>query len=124
MLSVAGLTRRFGEQLALDDVMEKPIWSLSRGYRQRLALAQALVHDPEIVILDEPANGLDPRQVIELRSLIRELAQTRTVVMSSHTLSEVQKTADRVAVLLQGNLLGVRATADTPDLEQWFLSLA
>ena len=75
------------------------------------------------VILDEPTNGLDPRQIIEMRELIRSLAGRHTVLMSSHILSEVEKTSDRVAVLLNGRLLGVRAIADTPDLEGWFLSL-
>jgi ABC-2 type transport system ATP-binding protein len=88
-----------------------------------VALAQALVHDPEILMLDEPTNGLDPRQIIEMRELIRSLAGQHTVLMSSHILGEVEKTCDRVAVLLNGRLLGVRAMADTPDLEAWFLSL-
>jgi ABC-2 type transport system ATP-binding protein len=115
---------RVASRLSLDDVMRKPVAALSRGYRQRLALAQALVHDPEVLILDEPTNGLDPRQIIEVRTLIRELARRHTVLMSSHVLSEVEKTADRVAILLQGRLLGVREVASAPDLESWFLSLA
>jgi ABC-2 type transport system ATP-binding protein len=115
---------RVASRLSLDDVMRKPVAALSRGYRQRLALAQALVHDPEVLILDEPTNGLDPRQIIEVRTLIRELARRHTVLMSSHVLSEVEKTADRVAILLQGRLLGVREVASASDLESWFLSLA
>ena len=103
--------------------MDKPTRALSRGYRQRTAIAQALVHDPAILILDEPTNGLDPRQIIEMRELIRGLAGRHTVLMSSHVLSEVANTADRVGILLDGRLLGVRAMADTPDLEAWFLSL-
>lgn len=110
-------------RLALEEVIRKPIRQLSRGYRQRVALAQALLHDPEVLVLDEPTNGLDPRQVIELRVLLHELAERHTILMSSHFLSEVEKTADRVAVLLRGRLLGVRAVADTPDLEDWYLSL-
>jgi ABC-2 type transport system ATP-binding protein len=117
-------TARAAERLSLEEVMRKPVAALSRGYRQRLALAQALVHDPEVLILDEPTNGLDPRQIIEVRGLIRELARRHTILMSSHVLSEVEKTADRVAILLQGRLLGVREVAATPDLEAWFLSLA
>jgi ABC-2 type transport system ATP-binding protein len=96
---------------------------LSRGYRQRTALAQALIHDPDVLIFDEPTNGLDPRQIIEMRQLIRSLAGRHTVLMSSHILGEIEKTCDRVAVLLDGRLLGVRRMADTPDLEAWFLSL-
>jgi ABC-2 type transport system ATP-binding protein len=86
-------------------------------------LAQALIHDPDILILDEPGNGLDPRQIIEMRQLIRSLAGRHTVLMSSHILSEVEKTSDRVAILLNGRCLGIRTIADTPDLEAWFLSL-
>jgi len=120
---VAAAVRRVAELLALTDVLRKPIRALSRGYRQRTALAQALVHDPEILILDEPTNGLDPRQIMETRALIRSLSGRHTVLMSSHILSEVEKTADRAALLLDGRLLGVRALADTPDLEAWFLSV-
>ena len=120
---VASAVERVVDRLALGAVVDKPTRALSRGYRQRTALAQALIHDPEILILDEPTNGLDPRQIIEMRELIRSLAGRHTVLMSSHILSEVEKTSDRVAVLLDGRLLGVRAMADTPDLEGWFLSL-
>jgi len=114
---------RVVELLALDDVVRKPIRTLSRGYRQRTALAQALVHDPDILILDEPTNGLDPRQIMETRALIRTLAGRCTILMSSHILSEVEKTAHRVGLLLNGKLLGVRAIAETPNLEAWFLSV-
>jgi ABC-2 type transport system ATP-binding protein len=115
---------RAAGKLALEDKLLSPIPTLSRGYRQRVALAQALVHDPDVLVLDEPTNGLDPRQIIETRNLIRSLAGATTVLMSSHILAEVQKTADRVAVLLGGRLLGVREVAATQDLEPWFLSLA
>ena len=111
-------------RLALGDRLRTPIPALSRGYRQRVALAQALVHDPEVLVLDEPTNGLDPRQIIETRNLIRGLAGRHTVLMSSHILAEVEKTADRVAVLIGGKLRGLRTVAETPDLERWFLSIA
>jgi ABC-2 type transport system ATP-binding protein len=120
---VKAAVERIVERLALSAVVDKPTRALSRGYRQRAALAQALLHDPEILILDEPSNGLDPRQIIEMRQLIRSLAGQHTVLMSSHILSEVEKTCDRVAVLLDGRLLGVRALAESCDLEAWFLSL-
>jgi ABC-2 type transport system ATP-binding protein len=110
--------------LALEGVADRPARTLSRGFRQRTAIAQALVHDPALLVLDEPANGLDPRQIIEIRDLIRSLAGRHTILMSSHVLSEVSLTADRVGVLLDGRLRGVRAMTDTPDLEAWFLSLA
>ena len=121
--AVEAAVRRATELLALGDVQRKPIRALSRGYRQRTALAQALVHDPEILILDEPTNGLDPRQIMETRALIRSLAGRHTILMSSHILSEVEKTADRAGLLLDGKLLGVRSIAETPDLEGWFLSV-
>jgi ABC-2 type transport system ATP-binding protein len=120
---VAAAVDRVTAQLALSEVLRKPISILSRGYRQRVALAQALVHDPETLVLDEPTNGLDPRQIIEVRSLLLALAGRHTILMSSHILGEVEKTADRVAILLGGRLLGVRVVAETPDLEGWFLSL-
>jgi ABC-2 type transport system ATP-binding protein len=111
------------EQVGLVERLAAPIRTLSRGYRQRVAIAQALVHKPDILILDEPTNGLDPRQIIETRNFIRGLAGRRTVIMSSHILGEVEKVADRVAILLQGRLLSVNSLADTPDLEALFLSL-
>ncbi len=111
------------EQVALADRLTAPIRTLSRGYRQRVAIGQALLHRPDVLVLDEPTNGLDPRQIIETRHVIRGLAGRRTVIMSSHILSEVEKVADRVAILLQGRLLSVQALADTPDLEALFLSL-
>jgi ABC-2 type transport system ATP-binding protein len=122
--AVADAVDRVITALALQAVADRPTRTLSRGFRQRTAIAQALVHDPEFLILDEPANGLDPRQIIEVRDLIRGLGGRHTVLMSSHVLGEVAKTADRVGVLLDGQLRGVRAMADTPDLEAWFLSLA
>jgi len=109
--------------MALDEVVRKPIRVLSRGCRQRTALAQALVHEPEIVVLDEPTNGLDPRQIIEMRGLIRSLAGGHTILMTSHILSEIEKTADRAGLLLDGKLRGERAIGDTADLESWFLSV-
>jgi gliding motility-associated transport system ATP-binding protein len=121
--AVEAAVYRAAALLGLADVLRKPIRVLSRGYRQRTALAQALVHDPDILILDEPTNGLDPRQIAQTRSLIRSLAGRHTILMSSHILSEVEKTADRVALLLDGKLLGVRAIAENPDLESWFLSV-
>src|SRR5205823_14856604 len=85
------------------------IGGLSRGYRQRVAIAQALLGDPALLILDEPTNGLDPRQIIEMRGHIRTLAGERTILVTSHILSEIERVADRVAILLAGRLLGVLA---------------
>lgn len=121
--AVNAAVERAVELLALGDVLRKPVRVLSRGYRQRTALAQALVHDPEVVVLDEPTNGLDPRQIIEMRRLIRTLAGRCTVLMTSHILGEIEKTADRAALLLDGRLLGVRDIGEGADLESWFLSV-
>jgi gliding motility-associated transport system ATP-binding protein len=121
--TVEAAVTEVAEQVALSDHLGAPIRTLSRGYRQRVAIAQALVHKPDILVLDEPTNGLDPRQIIETRNFIRRLAGRRTVIMSSHILGEVERIADRVAILLRGRLLSVKAMADTPDLEALFLSL-
>lgn len=121
--AVGAAIERVVRLLVLDEVLRKPIRVLSRGYRQRTALAQALVHEPEVVVLDEPTNGLDPRQIIEMRGLIRSLAGRHTVLMSSHILSEIEKTADRAGLLLNGRLLGVREIGNAADLESWFLSV-
>jgi ABC-2 type transport system ATP-binding protein len=121
--AAADAVARAAARTSLTDALAAPIRTLSRGYRQRVAIAQALVHDPPIVILDEPTNGLDPRQIIETRRLIQDLAGAHTVLVSSHILGEVEKVAHRVAILLRGRLLAVRAVADTPDLEALFLSL-
>jgi ABC-2 type transport system ATP-binding protein len=121
---VEAAVQQVAEQLEITHKLDAPIPTLSRGYRQRVSLAQALVHGPRLMILDEPSNGLDPRQIIEMRHLIRSLAGRYTVLMSSHILSEVGKTADRVAVLLGGRLKGLRNVAADVDLEDWFLALA
>lgn len=89
----------------ISDVKERMIRNLSKGYRQRVGLAQALVGDPQILILDEPTVGLDPAQIIEIRELIRQLAKTRTVILSSHILSEVQAVCDRIIILHQGRIV-------------------
>jgi ABC-2 type transport system ATP-binding protein len=97
------------ERLDLGGVRHVLIGKLSRGYRQRVAIAQALLGDPALLILDEPTNGLDPRQIIEMRGHIRALAGERTVLVTSHILGEIERVADRAAILLEGRLLGVHA---------------
>jgi ABC-2 type transport system ATP-binding protein len=97
------------ERLVLGDVGRRLVGTLSRGYRQRVAIAQALLGDPDLLILDEPTNGLDPRQIIEVRGHIRALAGERTILITSHILGEIERVADRVAILLAGRLLGVHA---------------
>jgi ABC-2 type transport system ATP-binding protein len=106
---------RAAARCLLDDVLERPIAELSKGYRQRVGIAQALVHDPQVVVLDEPTHGLDPNQVLEVRALVRELGRERTVLFSSHVLSEVEATCRRVLVLNQGRLV---ADATLDDLRR------
>ena len=94
------------QRLHLSQVRSTAIGKLSRGYRQRVAIAQALLNNPPLLLLDEPTNGLDPRQIIEMRELIRALAATHTILVTSHILSEIEKIAHRVAILLDGRLRG------------------
>jgi len=87
------------------DVLDRPIGELSKGYRQRVGLAAALLHDPEILILDEPTTGLDPLQIVEIRELIRELGKEKTILLSTHILPEVQQLAHRVIIIHQGRIV-------------------
>jgi ABC-2 type transport system ATP-binding protein len=89
----------------LEKEQHKPIHKLSKGYRQRVGLAQALLHDPEVLILDEPTTGLDPNQLIEIRGLIKELAKDKTVILSTHIMQEVKAICQRVILINQGQLV-------------------
>ncbi len=88
----------------LHDKLTQPLGSLSKGYRQRVCLAQAILHKPEVLILDEPTNGLDPTQIIEIRALIKRLAKNATVIVSTHILSEVEATCDRAIIIMEGQI--------------------
>lgn len=99
------------EELALSEVEDRLIRNLSKGYRQRTGFAQALLGDPETLILDEPTVGLDPRQIIEIRSLIKKLGKKHTVILSSHILSEVSEICDTVLIMSEGRL----AACGTPE---------
>jgi ABC-2 type transport system ATP-binding protein len=98
-------------RLALGPVGDVVIGRLSRGYRQRVSIAQAVLNEPKLLVLDEPTNGLDPRQIIELRGLLRTLARDSAVLVTSHILAEMERVADRVAILLDGRLLTVHHLA-------------
>ncbi|MGA8265059.1 MAG: ATP-binding cassette domain-containing protein, partial [Ignavibacteriaceae bacterium] len=88
------------------------IGELSKGYRQRVGLAQAMIHDPEILILDEPTTGLDPNQIIEIRKLIRHIGKEKTVILSTHILPEVEATCDRILIINNGKIVA-DGTSDT-----------
>lgn len=93
------------ERCGVANVLGQLVGTLSKGYRQRVCLAQALIHDPEILVLDEPTVGLDPNQVVEIRSLIKELGADRTVILSSHILPEVLATCDRIIIIHRGRIV-------------------
>src|SRR6266853_3827419 len=99
------------ERCAVGDVKNKLLGKLSKGYRQRVGLAQAILHNPEVLILDEPTAGLDPKQIIETRQLIKELAGTHTIILSTHILPEVSQTCERIVIINKGKVVAV----DTPD---------
>src|SRR5215468_5254416 len=99
------------EQCALTDVSKRIIGQLSKGYRQRVGLADALVHEPELIILDEPTIGLDPNQIRSVRQLIKGLAQAHTVLISTHILPEAEMTCNRMVIMYEGKILA----ADTPE---------
>jgi ABC-2 type transport system ATP-binding protein len=103
--------RRMVETCGLGSVVARNVGELSKGYKQRVGLAQTLIHDPEILILDEPTTGLDPSQIIEIRELIREIGKERTVVLSTHILPEVEATCSRVLIINEGEI----AATGTPE---------
>lgn len=125
------------EKCGLREVIGQQIQTLSKGYRQRTGLAQAILHDPKVLILDEPTSGLDPNQILEIRELIRELGKAKTVILSSHIMQEVQAVCDRVIIINKGRiiadelkenlgkqletetLLTLELEADEPDFSTW-----
>ena len=102
---IPGHVRSIAEKTGLSDMLSRRVGNLSKGYRQRVGLAQALCGDPDVLILDEPTVGLDPRQTAEFRETLRQIARDRTVIFSSHILSEVQSLCDRVLILHHGKLV-------------------
>jgi ABC-2 type transport system ATP-binding protein len=117
---------RVVELCAIASVLHKPIYKLSKGFRQRVGMAQALLHDPEVMILDEPTSGLDPLQIREVRQLIRELGKDKTLLLSTHILQEVEAVADEVVFIHEGRIV-FSGTTDAlkkdGSLEQRFYAL-
>ena len=93
------------EECQIDDVKNKTIGTLSRGYKQRVGIAQAIIHEPKLLILDEPTSGLDPIQNLQVRKLIKNLKDQRTVILSTHILSEIEQIAQRVLIIKSGNII-------------------
>jgi ABC-2 type transport system ATP-binding protein len=105
------------ERTGLESHRQKQIGELSKGYRQRVGLAQAMLHDPQVLILDEPTSGLDPNQIIEIRQLIKDLGREKTVILSTHILGEVEAVCDRAIIINKGKLV---ANAPIQELKQQF----
>lgn len=112
---------RLIDMVGLTPECHKHIRELSKGYRQRVGLAQALLGDPQLLILDEPTTGLDPNQLIEIRSLIRSLGKDRTVILSTHIMQEVREMCDRVVILDHGEIKADKPINEITDLEQLFI---
>jgi ABC-2 type transport system ATP-binding protein len=100
------------EKCAVTDVRNKEIGKLSKGYRQRVGLAQAIIHNPDVLIMDEPTAGLDPHQIIETRDLIKSLAGNHTIILSTHILPEVEQTCERVIIIAKGKLVAMDTVAN------------
>jgi len=99
-----GRIKELAKICSLTDVMHKTVGNLSKGYKQRVGLALALMGDPDILVLDEPTSGLDPNQIVEIRSIIKEIGKTKTIIFSTHILSEAEATCDRVIIINKGKL--------------------
>lgn len=103
---IDGRINEIAESCGLVGMLKKPIEELSKGYRQRVGLAQAIIHNSEVLILDEPTTGLDPNQIVEIRDLIKKIGKERTVIFSTHILSEVSAVCDRIIIINKGKIVG------------------
>jgi ABC-2 type transport system ATP-binding protein len=122
---MAGIHKLKSIGSAVDDMIDKTglgreahkkIGTLSKGYRQRVGLAQAMIHDPDVLILDEPTSGLDPNQLVEIRKLIKDLGREKTVIFSTHIMQEVQALCDRVVIINKGRLVADKAIDELTGL--------
>lgn len=121
----SGVEERVNEMIAvtgLDREKHKQIGQLSKGYKQRVGIAQALIHNPDVLILDEPTSGLDPNQLQDIRALIRELGKTKTIMFSSHIMQEVEAVSDRIIIIDRGKIVADRAVSNRHSgIDQTFL---
>jgi ABC-2 type transport system ATP-binding protein len=97
--------RHLADLCGINDVMHQPIGELSKGYKQRVGLAHAMMNDPEVLVLDEPTSGLDPNQIVEIRKIIKEIGKEKTIILSTHILSEAEATCDRIVIISQGKIV-------------------
>ncbi|MDY6824145.1 MAG: ABC transporter ATP-binding protein [Thermodesulfobacteriota bacterium] len=102
--------REMAEMCGLHSVMHQPVAELSKGYKQRVGLAHAMMNDPEILVLDEPTSGLDPNQIVEIRDIIRRIGKEKTIIFSTHILSEAEATCDRIAIIDKGKIVADETT--------------
>ncbi len=107
--------RHLADLCGLNEVMHQPIGELSKGFKQRVGLAQAMMSDPEILVMDEPTSGLDPNQIVEIRDIIRRIGKKKTIIISTHILSEAEATCDRIVIISQGKIV---ADGSTETLKQ------
>jgi ABC-2 type transport system ATP-binding protein len=107
-----GRIRELAGMCGIREVMHKSISELSKGYKQRVGLAHAMMNDPEILVLDEPTSGLDPNQIVEIRDIIREIGREKTVILSTHILSEAEATCDRIVIINRGSIVADGSTED------------
>ena len=110
--SVEARIKEMVRKCGLEEEKHKKIQELSKGYKQRVGLAQAMIHNPDVLILDEPTSGLDPNQIVEIRNLIKELGKEKTVILSSHILSEVEATCDRILIISKGKIVANGSSVD------------
>jgi ABC-2 type transport system ATP-binding protein len=102
--------RKLADLCAINEVMHQPIDVLSKGYKQRVGLAHAMMNDPEILVLDEPTSGLDPNQIVEIRQIIKQIGKEKTIILSTHILSEAEATCDRVVIINRGKIVADGST--------------
>ena len=107
--------RQLADLCGINEVMSQPIGELSKGYKQRVGLAHAMMNDPEVLIFDEPTSGLDPNQIVEIRKIIKEIGKEKTIIFSTHILSEAEATCDRIIIINQGQIV---ADGSTENLKQ------